>query len=92
MRRLCNEAAAAALDMRRRARVVFVAHTPGPAMNALFLSHFALTTCLGRGLSANIAALREKRNGLTLCRFDNVELSTFVGESDDVIANGYLPR
>ena len=84
MRRLCNEVAAATLDMRRRARVVFVAPTPGPAVNPLFLSHFTLTTCLGRGLSTNIAALREKRNGLTPCRFDTVELSTFVGEIDDV--------
>jgi len=91
MRRWCNEAAAATLDVQRHARVALVARTPGPAVNPLFLSQFTLTTCLGRGLSTNIAALRERRNGLTPCRFETVELSTFVGEIHDVDGQR-LPR
>jgi 3-oxoacyl-[acyl-carrier-protein] synthase-1 len=82
MHGLGNEAAVAPLDAQRRARVDF--HRPGAAVNSLLLSHFTLTTCLGRGLTTNIAALRDKRNGLAPCRFETVQLSTFVGEIDGI--------
>lgn len=57
-------------------------------MNPLHLSHFTATTCLGRGLAPNVAALRDERSGLARCCFETVDLDTFVGEVagvDDVI-------
>ena len=39
-----------------------------------------MTSCLGRGLDAARAALRESRSGLAHCRFEAVELDTFLGE------------
>lgn len=62
------------------ARVAFVARRSRPAVTPLFLSHFTVTTCLGRGLAANSAALREKRGGLAPCHFETVDLTTCVGE------------
>ena len=49
-------------------------------MNPLLLTHFTATTCVGRGLSANLAALREERSGLAPCRFETVDIDTCVGE------------
>ena len=39
-----------------------------------------MTSCLGSGLEATRAALREGRSGLAPCQFETVELATFVGE------------
>lgn len=51
-----------------------------------------MTSCLGRGLDATRSALAESRSGLTPCRFDTVDLDTFVGEiagvDDQAIPNG----
>ena len=52
----------------------------GPAVNPLHLSRFTATTCLGRGLAANLAALRDERSGLAPCRFETVDVDTCVGE------------
>ena len=49
-------------------------------MNPLLLSHFTATTCVGRGLAANLAALRGERTGLAPCRFETADLDTCVGE------------
>ena len=49
-------------------------------MTRLQLSRFTATSCLGRGLAATLAALRERRSGLAPCTFDTVTLPTFVGE------------
>ena len=49
-------------------------------LTALWLSHFTATSCIGRGLQATLAALREQRSGLAPCTFDTVDLDTYVGE------------
>lgn len=55
-------------------------------MPPLLLSATTLTTCLGRGLEATRDALRSGRSGLTPCRFESVELPTWVGEVTGVDA------
>ena len=49
-------------------------------MNPLSFSRFTVTSSLGRGLAATLAAMRDRRSGLAPCRFDTVDLATFVGE------------
>jgi 3-oxoacyl-[acyl-carrier-protein] synthase-1 len=49
-------------------------------MTPLQLTHFTATSCLGRGVSATRAALEQARCGLTPCRFETVELATYIGE------------
>ena len=49
-------------------------------MTPLQLTHFTATSCLGSGLAATLAALEQARCGLTPCRFETVELATFIGE------------
>lgn len=48
-------------------------------MIPLQLSYFSLTTCLGAGIEANLAALRAQRSGLAPCTFESVQLDTAVG-------------
>jgi len=49
-------------------------------LNPLWLSHFTATSSIGRGLDQTLAALHQRRAGLTPCAFDTVELATFIGE------------
>lgn len=49
-------------------------------MQPLSLSCFTLVTSLGAGQEATLAALRQGRSGLQPCRFDGVDLPTYVGE------------
>ena len=49
-------------------------------MTPLLLSGYTATTCLGHGLDATLAALRDGRSGLQPCRFETVELATWIGE------------
>jgi 3-oxoacyl-[acyl-carrier-protein] synthase-1 len=49
-------------------------------LNLLHLSHFTVTSSIGRGLDQTLDALRQRRSGLALCAFDTVDLATFVGE------------
>jgi 3-oxoacyl-[acyl-carrier-protein] synthase-1 len=49
-------------------------------VQALVLSHLSVVNCLGAGLAATHAALRERRSGLQPCHFETVTLSTYVGE------------
>ncbi len=50
-------------------------------MNSLWLSHFAAASCLGHGLEATLAALREQKGGLAPCAFETVtDLATYIGE------------
>lgn len=49
-------------------------------MNALWLSHFTVTSSIGHGLAQTLDALRQGRAGLQPCTFDTVDLATFVGE------------
>ncbi|MCY7369867.1 MAG: beta-ketoacyl-[acyl-carrier-protein] synthase family protein [Polaromonas sp.] len=48
-------------------------------MQALFLSDFTLTTCLGQGCEANWQAVLAQRSGLQRCDFETVQLNTFIG-------------
>jgi 3-oxoacyl-[acyl-carrier-protein] synthase-1 len=49
-------------------------------MTPLQLTHYTATSCLGRGLAATLQALEQARCGLTPCRFETVELATWIGE------------
>lgn len=49
-------------------------------MTPLWLSHFTATSSIGRGRNQTLAALHERRAGLTPCTFDTVDLATFIGE------------
>lgn len=49
-------------------------------MRPLQLTRSTLTSCLGRGLDANLAALRARESGLAPCRFEDAQLEACVGE------------
>jgi 3-oxoacyl-[acyl-carrier-protein] synthase-1 len=49
-------------------------------MRPVLLSAYTMTSCLGAGLEATRAAFRSATSGLAPCRFETVELETFVGE------------
>ena len=51
-----------------------------PAVTPLLISYYTATTCLGHGLDALLAGLREDRSGLTPCAFETVRLDTWIGE------------
>ena len=54
-------------------------------MTPVRLSHFTASSCLGCGLDATLAALRQHRGGLAPCRFETVDdLETHVGEVPQV--------
>lgn len=53
-------------------------------MQPLILSAFTLTSSLGRGLSATLAALREQRSGLRYCDFPGAELDTYIGRVEGI--------
>jgi 3-oxoacyl-[acyl-carrier-protein] synthase-1 len=55
-------------------------------MTPLELTHFTATSCLGRGLSATLAALEAAHSGLKPCDFETAELQTYIGEVADVDA------
>ena len=48
-------------------------------MQPLLLSHFTTTSCIGRGLTATLASLRERRSGLQPCDFEGADLDTWTG-------------
>jgi len=49
-------------------------------MTPLALTHFTATCCIGRGVREMLAALEAQYTGLTPCKFETVELDTYVGE------------
>ncbi|MCK6391473.1 MAG: beta-ketoacyl-[acyl-carrier-protein] synthase family protein [Azonexus sp.] len=55
-------------------------------MNPLLVSAYTATSCLGRGLSATVDALRTGRSGLQPCAFETVDLATWIGEVSAVDA------
>lgn len=55
-------------------------------MTPLLLSAYTATTCLGHGLAATLAGLREQRSGLAPCAFETVQLATWIGEVPGVDA------
>jgi len=52
----------------------------------LLLSSYTATTCLGSGLAATLAGLRDGHSGLQPCHFETVDLATWIGEVDAVDA------
>jgi 3-oxoacyl-[acyl-carrier-protein] synthase-1 len=53
-------------------------------MQPLILSAFTLTSSLGWGLTATLAALREQRSGLRYCDFPGAELDTYIGRVEGI--------
>ena len=49
-------------------------------LQPVLLSAYTMTSCLGRGLAPTRAALLAGASGLAPCRFETVELDTYVGE------------
>jgi 3-oxoacyl-[acyl-carrier-protein] synthase I len=49
-------------------------------VSPLHIANFTLTTCLGNGRAANWLAIAQQRTGLAACRFETVNLPTFIGE------------
>ncbi|RIX48560.1 MAG: beta-ketoacyl-ACP synthase [Rhodocyclales bacterium GT-UBC] len=60
-------------------------------MTPLHLSSYTATTCLGPGLAATLAGLRDGRSGLQRCTFETVELDTWIGEVAGVDAQVLPP-
>ncbi len=60
-------------------------------MTPLHLSSYTATTCLGSGLAATLAGLRDDRSGLQRCTFESVELDTWIGEVAGVDAQTLPP-
>ena len=61
-------------------------------MQAVYLAHYTLTTCLGRGRDANWEAIVQRRTGLQPCKFETAELPTFIGQVEDVELEALPPR
>lgn len=53
-------------------------------MQALNLSCYTLTTCLGHGSQANWDAVARQHTGLKPCAFETVNLPTFIGQVEGV--------
>ena len=49
-------------------------------MHPLRLRHMSIVSSLGAGLAATLSALASGRSGLAPCRFETVDLPTYVGE------------
>jgi len=48
-------------------------------MTPLTLTAYTATSCLGRGLKPTLASLRTTTGGLAPCRFEDVDIATYVG-------------
>ncbi|HWH41971.1 MAG TPA: beta-ketoacyl-[acyl-carrier-protein] synthase family protein [Usitatibacter sp.] len=55
-------------------------------MTPVPITAFTVTSALGRGVPATLDAISQARTGLAPCRFETVDLDTFVGEVDGVDA------
>jgi 3-oxoacyl-[acyl-carrier-protein] synthase-1 len=51
-------------------------------LRPLVLSHSCIATSIGLGLAATVAALRSGGSGLVPCRFETVDLPTYIGKVD----------
>lgn len=49
-------------------------------MKPLLLSHFTVTSCIGKGLDQTLEALLQGQKTLKPCDFETVDLPTFIGE------------
>jgi 3-oxoacyl-[acyl-carrier-protein] synthase-1 len=50
----------------------------------LQISHYTLTSAIGKGLDANLQALRSGTSGLQPCRLQEVEFDTWIGKVDEI--------
>ena len=59
-------------------------------MQALCISAYTITSCLGAGIGPTVAALDAQRSGLTPCDFETVDLDTWIGAvagvDDEIVA------
>lgn len=55
-------------------------------MKPLLLSHFTVTSCIGKGLQQTLDALLQGRKTLKPCDFETVDLPTFIGEVEGLDA------
>ncbi len=53
-------------------------------MDPLYLTKYTAVTALGKGLEAQLRALREYRSGLHSCSFENVDLDMCMGRVEDL--------
>jgi len=60
-------------------------------LRPLPISAFTATSCLGRGLAPSLESLLAGRSGLAPCRFETVDLATFVGEVPGLEAHALPP-
>jgi 3-oxoacyl-[acyl-carrier-protein] synthase I len=49
-------------------------------MTPLLLKSFTATSCIGKGVTATLEALRQQRSGLAICNFETVDFDTHIGE------------
>ena len=49
-------------------------------MKPLHLRNFTATSCIGKGIAATLKSLLEQRSGLADCRFETVDIPTYIGE------------
>ncbi|HEY0340898.1 MAG TPA: beta-ketoacyl synthase N-terminal-like domain-containing protein [Steroidobacteraceae bacterium] len=61
-------------------------------MTPLVLTHFTATSCIGSGLQETLGTLQRRRTGLAPCRFETVELDTYVGEVPGIEAESLPDR
>jgi 3-oxoacyl-[acyl-carrier-protein] synthase I len=50
-------------------------------MKPLLVKNFTATSCIGRGLAQTLESLSAERSGLSVCRFETVDLDTRIGEA-----------
>jgi 3-oxoacyl-[acyl-carrier-protein] synthase-1 len=55
-------------------------------MRALLLKSFTATSCIGLGLAQTLESLLGQRSGLKTCKFETVDIDTYVGEVPGVDA------
>lgn len=55
-------------------------------MNPLYLTKYTAVTALGKGLEAQLHALRESRSGLHPSSFENLDLEMYMGRVEDLEA------
>jgi 3-oxoacyl-[acyl-carrier-protein] synthase-1 len=54
------------------------------SITPLQISHYTLTSALGRGVDANLQALRSGASGLRRCDLEEVELETWIGRVEGI--------
>jgi len=49
-------------------------------MRPLLIDKFTATSCIGKGVTATLESLIDQRSGLQSCKFETVDINTYVGE------------